>query len=472
MIAIFSITSFAIVGLHRSSGRAYSADPIPTFLVTDNSTDAVTAYSTTSNGDVLPLAPSPTGLLEPQFVAVDTSGKIYITNGQKVSIFAKGSNGDAAPVAIIAGTNTGLSQPAGVAVDALGRIYVADTGAESVFVYPALGSSTGLLNEAPSATISGGNTGLSLPEGIAVDLTDHRIYVADQGDGGCDTTANVFVYETGTSGDVTPVATIEGSDLDGNTTLCFPFGIAFDSSRNIYVADSAIGVDVYKAGSTGAIDPTATISSDALTSPSGVGLDSNANIYVANCPECSGSSGADGVFVFSAGSNGTVAPFATISGGNTELSSPTDLALDSGNNIYVADESSNSATTYSALGSSTGLLNEAPISDISTTVTTGLSFPEGIALDSIGNIYVSDDGPSGGGPGSVFLYSAGSNGNAAPSATIGGDSTGLTSPAGIAVDPSRNIYVADPGATSVFVYTAGSNGDVAPAPPSAVVARD
>ena len=50
----------------------------------------------------------------------------------------------------------------------------------SVFVYPALGSSTGLLNEAPTATISGSNTGLSFPHGIALD-SSRNIYVAELG---------------------------------------------------------------------------------------------------------------------------------------------------------------------------------------------------------------------------------------------------------------------------------------------------
>ena len=45
---------------------------------------------------------------------------------------------------------------------------------------------------------------------------------------------------------------------------------------------------------------------------------------------------------------------------------------------------------------------------------TGLSYPQGIALDSSGKIYVADEGAV-----SVFVYPAGSNGNAAPSsATI------------------------------------------------------
>src|ERR1700689_4315449 len=171
LIAILSMAALAMVGFYRSSDSASGATPKsalsdPTFFVTDDDSDAVTAYTSATNGDVAPQSPAPTGLSEPQFVAVDGNGKIY----------AKGSSGDVAPVATIGGSNTGLNFPVGIALDSSGKIYVtncpgcsSNSGTPSVTVYPALGSSTGMLNESPSATISGGSTGLMSPEGIGVD---------------------------------------------------------------------------------------------------------------------------------------------------------------------------------------------------------------------------------------------------------------------------------------------------------------
>src|SRR5437762_12073590 len=43
-----------------------------------------------------------------------------------ISIYASGASGDATPTATIAGSNTGLSTPQGIAVDAAGTIYVAN----------------------------------------------------------------------------------------------------------------------------------------------------------------------------------------------------------------------------------------------------------------------------------------------------------------------------------------------------------
>ncbi len=193
-----------------------------------------------------------------------------------------------------------------------------------MFVYPALGSSTGALNEAPTATISGSNTGLTNPYGIALD-SSRNIYVADDGSYANEFTASVFVYpalgsSTGMLNEA-PTATISGSD----TGLSFPMGIALDSSGKIYVANAA---------------PNSVIVYPALGSSTGLLNE---------------------------------APTATISGSNTGLSNPQGIALDSSGKIYVADEDAASVFVYPALGSSTGLLNEAPIATISTTMTTGLA---------------------------------------------------------------------------------------------------
>jgi secreted PhoX family phosphatase len=86
--------------------------------------------------------------------------------------------------------------------------------------------------------------------------------------------------------------------------------------------------------------------------------------------------------IFPAGSNRNVAPSATISGGATRLHSP-----------------------------------------------------DGIAIDSSGNIYVANDGSDYGGVDSITVYPPGSNGNIAPIGTVRGFSTGLTQPALVALSP-------------------------------------
>ena len=288
LITMLGVAALAIAGLHRSSARAYGGSLTPTILVTDVCSDAVTAYSAASNGDVSPLAPAPTGLSSPQFVAVDASGNIYATNycTASVTIYAKGSTGDAAPTAVIGGSKTGLTSPYGIALDSSGKIYVVERQKKGACLSGAgkqhrgaqrgahrhyhrdqhqverairhragfqrqnlcgglrhfkgaglsgAGSSTGTLNEAPTATITGVDTGLINPYGIALD-SSANIYVADDG------ATSVFVYSAGSTGDAAPIAIISG----GDTGLSDPYGIALDSAGNIYVADnSAASVFVY-----------------------------------------------------------------------------------------------------------------------------------------------------------------------------------------------------------------------------------
>src|SRR5438093_1303346 len=165
------------------------------------------------------------------------TGKLYVANfvGNSITVYAAGASGNATPTATIAGGNTGLNFPNGIALDGAGNIYVGNDGGNSIMVYAAGASG----NVTPMATIAGGNTGLSFPYGIAVDGAGN-IYVSN---------ANVFplgsitVYGAGASGNVTPTATISGSNTGLNTPALItvvpsgPTGIPLSSQERIFTFD-------------------------------------------------------------------------------------------------------------------------------------------------------------------------------------------------------------------------------------------
>jgi hypothetical protein len=246
-----------------------------------------------------------------------------------IMIYAAGATGNAAPIDTIAGSSTGLSYPQGVAVDAAGRLYVANAlpppaNVYSITVYAALASG----NAAPIATIQGSNTGLNVPTGIAVDA-EGRLYVANAG-------GAITVYAPGANGNSTPIANIQGS----STGLDEPIGIAVDGSGKIYVSNflscgndpASQSIEVFAAGATGNASPIATIqgASTGLDGAYGIAVDAAGRLYVANttlCPEMSSSTSLGSITVYAPGATGNVPPIARIAGISSGVIGPAWIAF-------------------------------------------------------------------------------------------------------------------------------------------------
>ncbi|MBV9061514.1 MAG: hypothetical protein JOY77_01125 [Alphaproteobacteria bacterium] len=266
-------------------------------------------------------------------------------------------------------------------------------------------------------------TGLDFPDGITFDDARYK-YVANV-HGYSSMNGSVTVYAPRANGNVAPVRTIGGP----STGLSAPHDVALDSSGNSYVANApgVNAVTVYGPGANGNVPPLRTLNIQYDVGPEDVALSTNGNIYVTTIRDCFGRHcyGTDAVLEYAPGASGHASPIAIISGSNTQLRGPLDLALDATANIYVANTTGNSLPVYAAGAHG----NVAPIRTISGS-NTQLNQPYSIALDASGNIYVTN--PYASVP-SVTVYAAGANGNVAPIRTISGSNTGLMRPYGIGV---------------------------------------
>ncbi|HZZ20828.1 MAG TPA: hypothetical protein VFE25_15750, partial [Opitutaceae bacterium] len=427
----------------------------------------------------------------PTGVAVDASGNIYIadggdhtvrkiTSGGSVSTLA-GNSGQAGS-ADGSGSSATFLYPYAVAVDGSGNVYVADSGNHNIRKITAGGSTSTLAGSAgvPGSTDGTGTAALfNLPQGIAVDGSGN-VYVSD--------TNNSTIRKITAAGTVSTLAGAAGqtgsSDGSaGSARFNYPFGIATDAAGNVYVADfgnstirmvtptGAVTTLAGSAGNAGANDGGG--SGAKFNHPSAVTLDAAGNIYVidtsnqtvrkvtstGNVTTLAGNSG----FLGSADGGGASATF-FYPGGIGSTASGTLYVADTGNHTVRQVTSNGSVTTFAG---SSGQKGSADGTGTSAT----FLYPYGVALDGSGHIYVADHGNNTirkiTTAGSVSTF-AGSTGPAGSSDGTGGAAS-FSGPAGVAVDGSGNVYVADSGNSSIrkisasgavttFAGSSGSSG--------------
>jgi len=260
----------------------------------------------------------------------------------------------------------------------------------------------------------------------------------------------------------------------GNASGASIFVTNYNTQKARYSSNGNV-LTAYSLASNGNVAPL--LAKKVFDNPRGIALDPRGRIVVAN--QGSSFQGWTSIDVYPPDTKADTRPVATITGATrsgapdvTGLYSPNGIALDSEGNIFVTidygtltgphSNRSDSVNVYPA-GSNGNVKPSAMIFGPDT----GLRDPYGIAVDARGMIYVTNfqGGPSA--TGSVTMYRADSNGNAKPIRTIAGPDTGLDDPGGIAVDCRGYIYVAnyEGGASqfgSITVYAPDSDGDAKP----------
>lgn len=201
-----------------------------------------------------------------------------------------------------------------------------------------------------------------------------------------------------------------------------------------------------------------------LNYPSGVGTDSSGNLYIADFSnnqvrKVTLSSGTITAFA----GNGTVGYSGD--GGqavNAKFEYPYDIAVDSSGNVYISDSTGCRVRKVAPSGIITTVAGNGNYgySGDGGSATSAELIPTGIAVDSAGNVYIADGNNSRIRKIKVstgIITTVAGNGTSGDSGD-GGSATSaeLDTPYGVAVDGSGNIYIADVAANVVRKVTAST----------------
>jgi uncharacterized protein (TIGR03437 family) len=379
--------------------------------------------------------------------------------------------GGAPPPTPVTATNTSIGQPNRVTVDTQGNTYFSSGNA--VFKISSSGSLTAVAgNSRPGFSGDGGpalQAQLNGPQGLAFD-SNGNLYIADSVNNRVRMVSSAGVITTFAGNGQTSTGgggTFNDGGLAINGLLRLPGGVCVDSSNNVYIADTGDNI-IRKVTTDGIIHTVAgdgfgSYSGDtysALTAelhtPTDVAVDKNNNIYIADSANAAirEVTASTGIINTIAGDivNGAITVGDSGDGGpatSAALVTPYSVTVDSSGNVYFVENGDSvireitvaKQYIYTVAGNATAGFS----GDGSAATKAQLNFPAGMALDSSGNIYIADSlnhrirKVSGG-----AISTIGGNGVLSYSGDGGpASSAQLNAPRAVAVDSSGNIYIAD-----------------------------
>lgn len=266
------------------------------------------------------------------------------------------------------------------------------------------------------------------------------------------------------------VSTLAGSGVrgtvDANGTAAqfyYPFAIAQDSQKNLYIGELYYGgatcvcirkispnndVTVLAGGATtGNVNAQGTAAR--FSQPNGIAVDSSDNLYVAD---------SNNHRIRKVTPDGTVTTFAGSTNGSAngvgtaaQFSNPDDIAIDSNGDFYVADRGNNQIRKITASGTVTTLAGSTTSGMVDGQGTAARFYsPRNVAVDASGNVYVGD------GNNNVYGIRKITSGGVVSTLY---QSTSITGPStrGLAVDGNGTLYITYNNSSAVYKLSSGAS---------------
>jgi len=427
-------------------------------------------------------------------VAVDAAGNVFIADvlnnrirrvdaatgiittvaGNGAGGIGGGFSGDGGPA-----TSASLSAPTAVAVDRAGDLFIADNGNNRIRrVDAATGNITTVAGGGtPASGIGDGGpaTGASLssPISVAVDGSGN-IFIADTYDNvirRVDASTHII---TTVAGGGSPESGIGDGGPATSASLYFPSAVALDASANLFISDSVDNVIRRVDASTGIITTVAGNSTQGFSGDGGSATSAALNlssVYI-GYPAMPASLAVDAggnLFIPDSVNNrirrvdATTGVITTVAGGGSGgdggpatsgiLASPASLATDGSGNAFVGegdnfrvrrvDASTGIITTVA--GNGTSVLGF--VGDGGPATSAGLATPIGLAVDSSGNLFISEefianrirrvDADTG------IITTVAGTGTCGYNVDSGTATSVEVCPRGLAVDAAGNLFIAD-----------------------------
>ena len=330
-----------------------------------------------------------------------------------------------ADLALTTGTNTLRTYAVDIASH--GFVYVADWNNSLIRKITQAGVVTTLAGDTYDLTNSYSNNGyadgtnsaamFNNPGGVATDNSGN-VYVAD--------TYNNLIRKITPAGVVTTLAGDTNSlgsggyadGTNGTAQFNYPYGVAVDASNNIYVADwgnnlirkitpagvvTTLAGDTNSLGSGGYAD--GTNGTAQFNGPGGVAVDASGNVYVADWYNnlIRKITPAGVVTTLAGDTNSLSGGYSDGTNGTALFNGPSGVVVDPAGNVFVADWNNNlirkitpagvvttlAGDTYDLTNGGYNYTNNSGYAD-GTNGAVQFDAPSGVALDLLGNVYVSD----------------------------------------------------------------------------------